>query len=140
VNPAPDIAGRKPCVLVVDDERDNRELLSLILSWEGFTVVSAPNGEEALASVAAQPPDLILLDVMMPGLDGYQVASRIKSDLVSKAIPIILVTAVTDSNARARGRSSGAEDFLAKPVDRDQLVMQVRKLLRETYPDYRDAT
>jgi diguanylate cyclase len=138
VNPGPSIAGRPACLLIVDDERDNRELLNVILNWEGFVVLSAGSGQEALATVARQLPHLILLDVMMPDVDGYKVAVTIKSDPATKDIPIILVTAMTDENSRRLGKECGAEDFVAKPVDRDQLVMRIKKLLRDSYRDYRD--
>ncbi len=89
--------------------------------------------------VAQQPPDLILLDVMMPGMDGYQVAATIKGDPATKNIPVIMVTALDDRNARMRGLSAGAEDFLTKPVDRAELCVRVRNLLRlKAYGDYYD--
>jgi DNA-binding response OmpR family regulator len=138
MSPAPYIAGRPACLLIVDDERDNRELLDVILGWEGFATVTAANGEDAILAVAQQHPHLILLDVMMPGMDGYAVATKLKGELASKGTPIIIVSAMTDESSRARGKKCGAEDFLAKPVDRDQLLLQVKKLLHETYPDYED--
>ena len=89
--------------------------------------------------VAQQPPDLILLDVMMPGMDGYQVAGKIKGNLATKNIPVIMVTALDDRNARMLGLSAGAEDFLTKPVDRAELCVRVRNLLRlKAYGDYHD--
>ena len=89
--------------------------------------------------VAQQPPDLILLDVMMPGMDGYQVAGTLKGNLATKNIPIIMVTALDDRNARMLGLSAGAEDFLTKPVDRAELCVRVRNLLRlKAYGDYHD--
>ena len=89
--------------------------------------------------VAQHPPDLILLDVMMPGMDGYQVAAKIKGNLATKNIPIIMVTALDDRNARMLGLSAGAEDFLTKPVDRAELCVRVRNLLRlKAYGDYYD--
>ena len=89
--------------------------------------------------VAQQPPDLILLDVMMPGMDGYQVTARIKGNLATKNIPVIMVTALDDRNARMLGLSAGAEDFLTKPVDRAELCVRVRNLLRlKAYGDYYD--
>jgi DNA-binding response OmpR family regulator len=134
----PRVAGRPVCLLIVDDERDNRELLDIILSWEGFVVLTAESGPEALATVTRELPHLVLLDVMMPDMDGFEVAATIKRELATKDIPIILVTAMTDDNSRSLGKGCGAEDFVAKPLDRDQLVMRVKKLLRDTYRDYRD--
>ena len=117
-------------ILIVDDQRQNRDLLEIMLSQEGFVLLTAVRGDEALAIVAQQPPDLILLDVMMPGMDGYQVAARIKGDLAAKHIPIIMVTALHDSNARMLGQRAGVGDFLSRPVDRAELLVRVRNLLR----------
>jgi signal transduction histidine kinase/DNA-binding response OmpR family regulator len=125
-----DPADEPACVLIVDDERHNRELLEIMLKPEGFVLLSAANGEEALALIARQPPDLILLDVMMPGMSGYDVASKIKSDPATKNIPVIMLTALDDRNARMLGLNAGAEDFLTKPVDRPELSVRVRNLLR----------
>src|SRR6185295_7129473 len=89
--------------------------------------------------VAQQPPDLILLDVMMPGMDGFQVAGRIKGDAATKNIPIIMLTAQDDHHVRMLGLSAGAEDFLTKPVDRAELCLRVRNLLRlKAHGDYHD--
>jgi signal transduction histidine kinase/DNA-binding response OmpR family regulator len=132
-NIAPDTSdtpGEPACVLIVDDERHNRELLEIMLKPEGFLLLSAATGEEALALVARQPPDLILLDVMMPGMDGYEVAARIKADPATKHIPVVMLTALDDRNARMLGLNAGAEDFLTKPVDRPELSVRVRNLLR----------
>ena len=125
-----DPADKPACVLIVDDERHNRELLEIMLKPEGFVLLSAASGEEALALIARQPPDLILLDVMMPGMSGYDVAGKIKSDLATKNIPVIMLTALDDRNARMLGLNAGAEDFLTKPVDRAELSVRVRNLLR----------
>ncbi|MGZ9006496.1 MAG: response regulator, partial [Burkholderiales bacterium] len=114
----------------MDDERHNRELLDVMLKPEGFLLLSASSGEEALALVAWQPPDLILLDVMMPGMDGYEVLARIKGDPATKNIAVVMLTALDDRNARMLGLSAGAEDFLTKPVDRAELSVRVRNLLR----------
>ena len=126
----PELADRPACVLIVDDERHNRELLEIMLAPEGFLLLTATNGEEAIAMVARQPPDLILLDVMMPGMNGYQVAQSIKGNPATKQIPIIMVTALHDRDAMMRGLAAGAEDFLTKPVNRAELQMRVRNLLR----------
>jgi signal transduction histidine kinase/DNA-binding response OmpR family regulator len=125
-----DPADKPACVLIVDDERHNRELLEIMLKPEGFVLLSAATGEEALALIARQPPDLILLDVMMPGMSGYDVAAKIKSDPITKNIPVIMLTALDDRNARMLGLNAGAEDFLTKPVDRPELSVRVRNLLR----------
>jgi DNA-binding response OmpR family regulator len=123
-------ADRPACVLIVDDERANRELLKVMLAPEGFLLLTASSGEEALAIVAHQPPDLILLDVMMPGMDGYEVAGKIKGDAATNSVPIIMVTAMDDHKARMLGLSAGVEDFLTKPLDRAELKVRVRNLLR----------
>ncbi|HMI42476.1 MAG TPA: ATP-binding protein [Gemmatimonadaceae bacterium] len=141
VNPSSDVGASPGCILIVDDERHNRELLEVMLKPEGFLLLSAATGEEALAIVARQPPDLILLDVMMPGMDGYEVAGRIKSDLNTKNIPVILLTALDDRNAKMLGLNAGAEDFLTKPVDRAELSVRVRNLLRiKAYSDKLQGT
>jgi signal transduction histidine kinase/DNA-binding response OmpR family regulator len=125
-----DTQDKPACILIVDDERHNRELLEIMLKPEGFLLLCAANGEEALALIARQPPDLILLDVMMPGMNGYDVAGKIKSDPATKNIPVIMLTALDDRNARMLGLTAGAEDFLTKPVDRPELSVRVRNLLR----------
>ncbi len=130
INPAPDTAGHPARILIVDDERLNRELLEIMLRPEGFLLLTAASGEEALAIVAQQPPDLILLDVMLPDMDGYQVAGTIKGNPATNSIPVIMFTALDDHNARLLGLSAGAEDFLSKPVDRAELCVRVRNLLR----------
>ncbi len=128
-----------PRVLIVDNERQNRQLLVIMLAPEGFELVTAASGAEALAIVVEHPPDLILLDVMMPDLDGYAVTAALKGDPRTTNIPVIMVTALDDRDARMRGLSAGAEDFLSKPVDRAELCMRVRNLLRlKAYADYHD--
>jgi two-component system NtrC family sensor kinase len=137
MNPSPDIADHPARILIVDDERQNRQVLEVMLSPEGFHLLTAASGEEALAMVAQQPPDLILLDIMMPGMDGYQVTAKIKGNLATQNIPVIMVTAMDDRNATMLGLSAGAEDFLTKPVDRAELCVRVRNLLRlKAYGDY----
>jgi CheY-like chemotaxis protein len=117
-------------ILIVDDERHNRQVLEVMLKPEGYRLRTAASGEEALNVVAAQPPDLILLDIMMPGMDGYQVARKIKGDPATTHIPIIMITALDDHYTRLLGLSAGAEDFLGKPVERAELCERVRDLLR----------
>jgi signal transduction histidine kinase len=122
--------GRAARILIVDDESNNRALLEIMLAPEGFVLTSAASGEEALAIVAKQPPDLILLDVLMPGMGGLEVAGKIKGNLATKNIPIVMITALSDRDAKMSGLTVGAEDFLTKPVDRAELCMRVRNLLR----------
>ncbi len=117
-------------ILIVDDESLNRRLLQALLGPEGYVTCTAASGKEALAAIADNPPDLILLDVMMPGLDGRQVARVLKADPATSKIPIIMVTAQTDREARLAALDAGAEDFLSKPVDRAELWLRVRNLLR----------
>ena len=117
-------------ILVVDDESKNRRLLELLLQAEGYTVVTAASGEEALAVIARQAPELILLDVMMPRMDGYNVARTLKADPASADIPVIIVTALVDRAARQAGLEAGAEEFVSKPIDRHELRLRVRNMLR----------
>jgi len=127
-------------VLIVDDERKNRQVLEIVLQAEGYSVQIAESGEQALELVRSHPPDLILLDVMMPGTSGYQVVAAIKSNPLSKNIPVIMVTALDDREAKMLALRSGAEDFLSKPVDRAELCLRVRNLLRlKAYSDYHDS-
>lgn len=117
-------------ILIVDDEERNCRLLEALLRPEGYVTRRAAGGREALASVAEDPPDLILLDLRMPGMDGGQVASALKADPATRSIPIIMVTAQADREARLAALDAGTEDFLTKPVDRAELVLRVRNLLR----------
>jgi len=117
-------------VLVVDDDIRNLELLEAYLSMEGHEVILARSGEEALDLVQQSPPDLILLDIMMPGLDGFEVCSRLKSDPKTQFIPIIMVTALRGTRDRIRGLDVGADDFISKPFNGYELLARVRSLLR----------
>jgi len=124
-------------ILVVDDDDNSRRLLETILGADGYAARSAASGEEALAAVAAQLPDLILLDIMLPGMDGFEVTRRLKADATSRAVPIILVTSLDDRKSRIKGLEAGAEEFINKPVDRAELLVRVRNLLRlKAYSDF----
>ena len=130
-------AGAAATILIVDDEAQNRKLLEALLHPQGYATVSAASGSEALALIARKAPDLILLDVMMPEMDGYAVATHLKADPATANIPIILVTALSDRTARITGLNAGAEEFLTKPVDRNELWLRVRNLLRlKEYADF----
>ena len=113
-------------VLVVDDEAYNRELLYGVLVDLNYQVTEAVNGEQALRQVTDCPPDVILLDIMMPGMDGFEVCRRLKENPVTAPIPILLVTALSDRKDRLRGIDAGANDFLTKPIDSEDVVLRVR--------------
>jgi len=122
---------REPArILVVDDVADNVEILRMRLSTLGYDVVEANDGEEALASIAADPPDLILLDVMMPKIDGLEVVRRLKADKSLPFIPVIMVTAKTTPKDVVAGLEAGADDYLTKPIDHGALIARVRSMLR----------
>ena len=125
----------RPRVLIVDDERKNRQLIEVMLGDEHYELATASSGEEALARILARRPDLVLLDVMMPGMDGYQVAARLKGDPATARLPIIMLSALSDRNSMSHGRAAGAEAFLAKPVNGGELRQQVQKLLGEAKRD-----
>ena len=117
-------------VLVVDDILSNVKLLEAKLSAEYFDVVTAFNGLECLAKVAEAAPDIVLLDVMMPGMDGFEVCRRIKSDPKTAHVPVVMVTALDQPSDRVAGLEAGADDFLTKPVDDAALFARVRSLVR----------
>jgi two-component system cell cycle response regulator len=117
-------------ILVVDDHPDNVEIINARLSSRGYTIETATNGEEALAAVRANPPHLILLDVMMPVMDGYEVSRRIKQDDDLPYVPIILVTARGETEDKVEGLDAGADDYLTKPVNFPELEARVRSMLR----------
>ncbi len=123
-------------ILIVDDERQNRESLEAMLATEGFHLLAAASGEEALAMVTRQPPDLILLDSLMSGMDGYRVATEIKANAATQHIPIIMVTSLDDQDAVMLGLSAGTDDFLVRPVHGAELRVRVRKhVRRKAYGD-----
>ncbi len=125
-----DAGGSPRRILIVDDERANRQLLEVMLGAEGYALDTATSGAEALAMVAQRPPDLIVLDIMMPGMNGYQVAAKIKDDPASAHIPIVILSALDDRSSRTHGLSAGAAEFLTKPVNRADLCTRVRSLLQ----------
>lgn len=123
----------KPVILVVDDQPQNIELLEAYLAPQGYEIIKAANGEEALGKLSGNQIDLILLDVMMPGMDGFEVARRVRQD---NLLPIILVTALRETEDRIKGIEAGCDDFLSKPVDKTELLARVKSLLK--VKDYND--
>jgi len=117
-------------LLVVDDTPHNVKLLADILGAKGYRVVTAASGEEGLAKVAAESPDLVLLDVMMPGLSGYDVLHRLRADPATALLPVVLVTSLDPHEERVKGIEAGADDFLQKPIHQPELMARVRSLLR----------
>ncbi len=117
-------------ILIVDDNRQNVELLEAYLEELGADVRTAGDGLEALAAVAERQPDVILLDVMMPRMSGYQACVKLKGDAATKDIPIIMVTALNEISDTERAVESGANDFLTKPVNKLELVTRVRAMLQ----------
>jgi CheY-like chemotaxis protein len=116
-------------ILIVDDELDNRELLQIILKWSGFVTQTAVGGEDALRCVAGEPPDLILVDLMMPGMDGQQFTASVKQNPETRHIPVIMLSAMSDSATRQRALNTGADAYITKPIDRSELCEQVRSVL-----------
>ena len=117
-------------ILVVDDTPQNVKLLTDLLTVKGYAVVTAVNGKEALARIAADKPDLVLLDVMMPGLSGYDVCRRIREDPQTALLPVALVTSLDPQQERVKGIEAGADDFLNKPINQPELFARVKSLLR----------
>jgi PAS domain S-box-containing protein len=139
VNSSTTVAARRARILIVDDEPLERKLLELMLAPEGYDLLTAVSGEEAVAMVTRKPPDLVLLDVRMPGVDGYQVVAQLKGNVATKNIPVIMVTSLNERSATMLGLNAGAEDFLSKPIDRAELCVRVKNLLRlKEYADYHD--
>ena len=119
-----------PRILIVDDNETNRCLLTARLGAEGYETREAENGERALAVVHEVAPDVVLLDVMMPKIDGFEVCRRLKVDITLGFVPIIMVTARTDSKDVVTGLNAGADEYLTKPIDHAALVARVRSMLR----------
>jgi signal transduction histidine kinase len=117
-------------ILIVDDEPVSRELLHMVLSRQGYTLISASDGEECLIQAAKYRPDLILLDVMLPGMSGFEVCQRLRADTILAEVPIILITALDDRASRLQGIEAGADDFITKPVDKLELRKRVQTITR----------
>jgi len=122
-------------VLIVDDDQDSRNLLVSFLRSSGLpmTCATATSGIEALACVEKQTPDLVLLDIMMPEMDGFEVCAQLRANLRTAFIPVLMLTALADSDSRARGFTVGTDDFVSKPFRRAELLARVRRILERTY-------
>jgi cyclic di-GMP phosphodiesterase len=120
-------------ILVADDQAANRELLDELLTTQGFRVVTVPDGAAAVEELTRTQVDLVLLDVMMPHLNGFEVCQKIKSNPETYLIPVVLVTALSDKKDRIEGIGAGADDFLTRPVDRAELLARVGSLLKLKY-------
>jgi putative two-component system response regulator len=121
----------RPKILIVDDHPSSRMTAVALLSVEGYEVLEAENGQVALDRVVEMKPDLILLDVMMPGMDGYEVCRHLKQDEQTRLIPVVFVTALNDRRARLRGIEAGGDDFLCKPFDQLELSARVKSLVQQ---------
>ncbi len=123
-----------PCVLIVEDEGAQLEVLKYNLEAEGFDVVMAENGDEALLLVAEEDPDLIVLDWMLPNVSGIEICRRIKADPATRPIPIVMLSARGDEVDRVRGLETGADDYVVKPYSVVELMARLRTQLRRTRP------
>jgi DNA-binding response OmpR family regulator len=121
------VNGKK--ILIIDDDAFIRRPLEFILREEGFAPVTAVDGEDGLAKLAGERPDLIVLDVMMPGIDGFTVCRRVRTDPRFASIPVILLTAKGQESDRERGLAAGATEFMSKPYSPSELVRRVREIL-----------
>jgi adenylate cyclase len=117
-------------VLVVDDDQDMAAFLARMLAQQGLKAEIVTDGYAALATIAADPPDLVLLDVQMPGPDGFEICRRLKTSEITALLPVVLVTALEDHQSRVRGIEAGADDFISKPVRREELIARVNTLRR----------
>lgn len=124
------MSDRADRILIVDDSDINRRLLGSILRKEGYRLEECASGEAALASIVESPPDLVLLDVMMPGMDGFEVLARMVEDATTAHVPVIFLTALSEARDKVRGLELGAVDYITKPFDRSEVLARVRTQLR----------
>ena len=122
-------ADRQPRILVVDDVPQNVRLLEAVLTSHGYSVTSASSGPEALEKVTAEQPDLVLLDIQMPGMNGYEVCRRLRADPATQFLPVVMITS-SDTEVRVNALEADADDFITKPFDQQELLARVRSLVR----------
>jgi putative two-component system response regulator len=122
-------ANKKPLVLVVDDDESMRALLRKRMELDGYRVVAVDNGPDALTEAEVEPPDVVLLDALMPGMDGFQVAETLKASERTRTIPIIMVTGLEDQQSKLRALKAGVQEFLTKPVDSSEVSLRVQNVL-----------
>ncbi|MBM4064604.1 MAG: response regulator [Planctomycetes bacterium] len=120
----------KAKILVADDIKQNVKLLRVILTASEFDVIEAYDGEEALEKAKSENPDLILLDIMMPKMTGYEVCQKLRANGMTKSIPIVMITALHEMDDRIKGIEAGADDFISKPFNKTELLARVKSLLR----------
>lgn len=129
---------RKPTILVVDDEPDIRKILEILLESNGYTILSADSGKAALDLVAKHRPDLVLLDIIMPDMDGYLVARQLREDPVTQNLPIIMISARNEDVDEILGLELGADDYIRKPFEPALVLARVKACLRRSLPGERD--
>lgn len=117
-------------ILIAEDEKDIRELIAITLQFAGFEVISTANGEEAFRAAIKESPDLLLLDVRMPRMNGYDVCRQVKSHPKTKHIPVVFLSAKGQESEVHTGIEAGAEAYILKPFSPDQLIQQIRKILK----------
>jgi DNA-binding response OmpR family regulator len=117
-------------ILLIDDSAENRLLLTSQLGMQGYTLLQAEDGAEGIAIARREQPDLILLDVMMPGMNGFDVCQQLKADALTRGIPIIMVTALREVQYRIKGIEAGADEFLSRPHHREEMLLRVKALLQ----------
>lgn len=128
---------KKHKILIVDDEETNLKLMSTILKSQDYTIEMARNGEEALVKTKEFAPDLIFLDIMMPGMDGFEVCRKLRQDPSSEQIPVVMVTALTDRESRIKSLEAGANDFISKPIDITEIKVRAENLVKvKEYSDF----
>ena len=126
---SPDVAAKKPLVLVVDDFADNREMYSEYLAFSGYEVIEAQNGKEAVEAAQARMPDIIIMDLSLPVMDGWEATRRLKADDRTRKIPVVALTGHALAGHSKGAREAGCDSFLAKPCLPDQLVAEIQRML-----------